>query len=120
MTFNEKLNKLLSIINAYIINQIGSRSDGMDHLYTKDLEKILRHIKNNQKVDAIKALRTASQMVHTISIQGCGDSHNLFVQFCETNGFSITETHCLGLKEAKDVIDAICNTPELMEMVSQS
>ena len=99
--------KTLTLINDFL------ESRGVSAITADDLDVIKSKIDDNKKVDAIKQLRVASRTCHEIKINAYPyDEDNIFLHY--SGPFSYHERgDCLGLREAKDVVDFLCTWSHL-------
>ena len=95
------------LINEYL------ESKGLVRLYDLEYEELVCHVRNRNKVDAIKALRTFSKCIDERYIQDPAEYEgytNDFYGFLVDNGRTCYEgpdSRSLGLKEAKGVVDVM-------------
>ena len=88
-------------------------SKGLVMLCDLEYEELVCHVRNRNKVDAIKALRTFSKCIDERYIQDPTEYEgytNDFYAFLVDNGRTCYEgpdSRCLGLKEAKCVVDVM-------------
>ena len=94
-------------INAYL------ESKGLVRLCDGEYEELIRHVRNRNKVDAIKALRTFSKCVDERYIQDPAEYEvyaNDFYDFLVDHGYTCYEgpdSRSLSLKDAKGVVDVM-------------
>lgn len=96
---------MLNRINDYL------ESKGLVGLDQREYEELVCHVRHGNKVDAIKALRTFSKCVDERCIK-CpipyAEYENDFYEFLLNHGKAFYEgpdSHSLGLKDAKGVVD---------------
>ena len=94
-------------INAYL------ESKGLVRLCDREYEELVCHVRHNNKVDAIKALRVFSKCVDERCLK-CPIPHdeyeNDFYEFLLNHGKTFYEgpdSRSLGLKDAKGVVDVM-------------
>ena len=98
---------MLNRINAYLQYKILTPID------EREYEELVCHVRHNNKVDAIKALRTFSRSVDERYIQDPARYEgytNEFYEFLLDHGMSCYEgpdSRSLGLKDAKGVVDVM-------------
>ena len=98
---------MLNRINEYL------ESKGLVGLDQREYEELVCHVRHNNKVDAIKALRTFSERVDERCIK-CpvqyDEYENDFYEFLLDHGKAFYEgpdSRSLGLKAAKGVVDVM-------------
>ena len=98
---------MLNRINAYLQYKILTPID------EREYEELVCHVRHNNKVDAIKALRTFSKCVDECYIK-CpalyDEYENDFYEFLLDHGKTFYEgpdSRSLGLKDAKGVVDVM-------------
>lgn len=96
---------MLNRINDYL------EFKGLVGLDQREYEELVCHVRHNNKVDAIKALRTFSKCVDECYIKWPGlydEYENDFYEFLLNHAKTFYEgpdSHSLGLKDAKGVVD---------------
>ena len=98
---------MLKNINDYL------ESKGLVGLDQREYEELIRHVRNRNKVDAIKALRTFSKCVDERYLK-CpipyDEYENDFYEFLLNHGKTFYEgpdSRSLGVKDAKGVVDVM-------------
>ena len=97
-------NALLSKICDYLA------SLGLCGLYDSEYNEVRQLIRENRKVDAIKALCAYTE--NNLSAAYNRPANNEFASWLETQGaYTYDEYKTLGLKEAKDIVDFLIANP---------
>ena len=98
---------MLKNINDYL------QRKGLTKIDEREYEELVRHVRHNNKVDAIKALRTFSECVDERCLK-CPTPYdeykNDFYEFLLDHGKTFYEgpdSRSLGLKDAKGVVDVM-------------
>ena len=98
---------MLNRINDYL------ESKGLVGLDQREYEELVCHVRHNNKVDAIKALRVFSKCVDERCLKWPGlydEYENDFYEFLLNHGKTFYEgpdSRSLGLKDAKGVVDVM-------------
>ena len=98
---------MLKKINSYL------QFKGLTQIDEREYEELVCHVRHNNKVDAIKALRVFSKRVDERYIQFPAlyyDYTNDFYDYLVNEGKACYEgpdSRTLGLKEAKSVVDVM-------------
>ena len=98
---------MLKNINDYL------QRKGLTKIDEREYEELVRHVRHNNKVDAIKALRVFSKCVDERYIQFpdlYDDYTNDFYEYLCNEGLLCYEgpdSRSLGLKDAKGVVDVM-------------
>ena len=96
---------MLKNINDYL------QRKGLTKIDEREYEELVRHVRHNNKIDAIKALRVFSKCVDEryIQLPDLYDGYtNDFYEFLLDHGKTFYEgpdSRSLGLKDAKGVVD---------------
>ena len=98
---------MLKSINDYL------QCKGLTKIDEREYEELVRHVRHNNKVDAIKALRVFSKCVDERCLK-CplpyDEYENDFYEFLLNHGKTFYEgpdSRTLGLKDAKGVVDVM-------------
>ena len=95
------MERIHNLVNEYLV------SLGLCILYVEELDAIAQLLEQGRKVDAIKELRECTA-THSTKSYVLRDGSSTFAAWLKNNGKTEYEkTHCLGLKEAKDIVDFI-------------